>query len=865
MSTKVRRKKKKSRESKHKPSTPPPVHYSPRLQGAERTSLSPRNQRESKLESKLRQRDSLGYSNFDQSGKELKRHQPREPKTPPGSGTGRRFLNKNSSSNNRDTLAFEDLDGNDELLDDLEELPFTSSEVNQSGSLPSPKVRQAAVRAQRRRNVGISPKARDRSRSPSSTAPLTNTLSLLQKHEGKTSARIAFSSNLDEDKPSKTTDSDDENDDVLGYLAELSDVSSEDLNNESQDVFVTRQATREKIRQKRAESEKRQMNGDYDLEIKSPKGGDKNAQINAPLSLEELPSSFVDDKSPRKNRNRKRSKVRSNLKNSVISPVTSPTKASGYKKDSRKNQNRSHKSRKSGKKSRYSGWSSSNDDSGGEVYQSSVQRLDEDSRYRRKKRKDTYDDSSRRKAGRNHRYYDNDKNSRGRSGSFFSDESDHTEDDLQERRENRDRRRDEAATFTKTRRGRKSKHRRNENRYQSSNSRNRQRSPDAAVDDGTEEEEERESWAYGRKNKSAEKYDYDDDDDWSDDGYIYGGQLGLKRLGKRGEVDLNSLHTEGPFRQSIEDRLDSSLTRSLNARRESSNSTSPKNNTSTSPKENNDPVTHSSHASLARISKASAAEDNINHAKMIKWSNVRAFLLAPTPVNMGVVTTFIKREKSHGSTKYFCYLEAGKNFLMAAKRRKLQKKASYLISCNKNDLSRNGTGFIGKVRSKVFGTDYTVCDSGIAPREVKNEKDKKKVRKELLSASYTKNTRFQFTPREVRVSIPTIDQKSGDPFIIQPTLETQGILARAKARDKRLMFLGNKQPRYNHETKTYILDFGSRVTMASVKNFQLVAPGNEDNIIVQFGRAGHDKFTLDFRWPFSPIQAFGLALSCFEA
>ena len=75
----------------------------------------------------------------------------------------------------------------------------------------------------------------------------------------------------------------------------------------------------------------------------------------------------------------------------------------------------------------------------------------------------------------------------------------------------------------------------------------------------------------------------------------------------------------------------------------------------------------------------------------------------------------------------------------------------------------------------------------------------------------------------------------------------------------------NKPPRYNKVTKTYILDFGKRVTMASVKNFQLVSPNNLEKVLLQFGRAGKDKFTMDFCWPLSPLQAFGISLSSFEA
>lgn len=35
--------------------------------------------------------------------------------------------------------------------------------------------------------------------------------------------------------------------------------------------------------------------------------------------------------------------------------------------------------------------------------------------------------------------------------------------------------------------------------------------------------------------------------------------------------------------------------------------------------------------------------------------------------------------------------------------------------------------------------------------------------------------------------------------------------------------------------------------------------------IMQFGRTGSDTFTLDVMWPLSVVEAFGLALSTFDA
>lgn len=70
----------------------------------------------------------------------------------------------------------------------------------------------------------------------------------------------------------------------------------------------------------------------------------------------------------------------------------------------------------------------------------------------------------------------------------------------------------------------------------------------------------------------------------------------------------------------------------------------------------------------------------------------------------------------------------------------------------------------------------------------------------------------------------------------------------------------------------FVLNFNGRVTMASVKNFQLVLEEDgavplpasctasdllaaaEEHVVLQFGKVGKDEFTMDYRWPMSPLQ-----------
>ncbi|KAL7483986.1 hypothetical protein ACHAW6_009639 [Cyclotella cf. meneghiniana] len=84
--------------------------------------------------------------------------------------------------------------------------------------------------------------------------------------------------------------------------------------------------------------------------------------------------------------------------------------------------------------------------------------------------------------------------------------------------------------------------------------------------------------------------------------------------------------------------------------------------------------------------------------------------------------------------------------------------------------------------------------------------------------------------------------------------------------DHGLMILQNRPPWWNVEIGAFVLNFGGRVSVASVKNFQLCERANQDQIMLQFGRIqGRHSFTMDFQYPLTPMQAFAIAISSLQS
>merc|ERR1719354_808853 len=144
----------------------------------------------------------------------------------------------------------------------------------------------------------------------------------------------------------------------------------------------------------------------------------------------------------------------------------------------------------------------------------------------------------------------------------------------------------------------------------------------------------------------------------------------------------------------------------------------------------------------------------------IDTANLELFCTKPAPQGFTMKCRVTRDKKGldrHAYPTYFLHLERDdgkKIFLLAGRKRKKSKTSNYLISVDATDLSRNGESFIGKLRSNVIGTKFTVYNSGVKYGKSGLKQDRSNQREELALICYDTNVLGFKGPRKMTVVIP---------------------------------------------------------------------------------------------------------------
>ncbi|XP_078240035.1 tubby protein homolog isoform X7 [Pogona vitticeps] len=256
---------------------------------------------------------------------------------------------------------------------------------------------------------------------------------------------------------------------------------------------------------------------------------------------------------------------------------------------------------------------------------------------------------------------------------------------------------------------------------------------------------------------------------------------------------------------------------------------------------------------------------------IIEVDDLEEFAVRPAPQGVTVKCRITRDKKGMDRGMYPTYYlhlerEDGKKvFLLAGRKRKKSKTSNYLISIDPTDLSRGGESFIGKLRSNLMGTKFTVYDNGVNPMKTTLSLEASNLRQELAAICYETNVLGFKGPRKMSVIIPGMNMDH-ERVSIRPRNEHETLLSRWQNKNtESVIELHNKTPVWNDDTQSYVLNFHGRVTQASVKNFQIIHDNDPDYIVMQFGRVAEDIFTMDYNYPMCALQAFAIALSSFDS
>ncbi|KAL2506714.1 Tubby-like F-box protein 3 [Abeliophyllum distichum] len=277
-----------------------------------------------------------------------------------------------------------------------------------------------------------------------------------------------------------------------------------------------------------------------------------------------------------------------------------------------------------------------------------------------------------------------------------------------------------------------------------------------------------------------------------------------------------------------------------------------------------------------------------------------------------LVKCFIKRNSS--TQTFYLYLSLSQaladdgKFLLAARKYRRTMCTDYIISLHADDMSKGSGTYVGKLRSNFLGTKFVVYDAHPPHKGVKMAKNRSTrmvASKQIFPGapasnypvahiSYELNVMGARGPRRMHCIMDAIPASAIKPGAVAPTqmdFRVRGVdsfpqipssLSKSSDLDKALsgpldgqrdgsLVLRNKAPRWHEQLQCWCLNFHGRVTVASVKNFQLVASpesgtvgAEQGKVILQFGKVGKDVFTMDYHYPISAFQAFAISLSSFD-
>jgi len=242
------------------------------------------------------------------------------------------------------------------------------------------------------------------------------------------------------------------------------------------------------------------------------------------------------------------------------------------------------------------------------------------------------------------------------------------------------------------------------------------------------------------------------------------------------------------------------------------------------------------------------------------------FLMAPSPPEALMMQCYIR---TRGGGNYELYTQDTDTLLCTAvRRRQYDMSVSFSIylanNLDDNRGNNSNTTQVARLEKNYMGSQYTIYNTSGEQAF------------EMGAVQYAAT--FGKSPRQMRVALPLVQElpeddnnDEGAPRWTmnewQAASKEDTMLAQVENPDpSKATTLINKPPVWIESLEAYCLDFGGRVAAASVKNFLLSHPDDMDKTLMLFGRTqDRQVYSMDYAHPFTPVQAFAIALSSMDS
>ena len=203
------------------------------------------------------------------------------------------------------------------------------------------------------------------------------------------------------------------------------------------------------------------------------------------------------------------------------------------------------------------------------------------------------------------------------------------------------------------------------------------------------------------------------------------------------------------------------------------------------------------------------------------------------------------------NNNYILYSNTNKFILSAKKSNTLFHKN--LLIYTKREFANSS--IIAQLHSYSHKKEFILYDNGINPSNIKiiNDEYKNNLRRYLLQIKFLADTKFE----HFLIYLPKDDYFSNNNYNIDKNLKD-------KLNNKKLnniIILENSIPKFDFYLNKFVDNFNDRVKEKSKFNFKIM---NESKRAIECGKVNDLNYTLDISYPFSPLEAFAIAISIFD-